>query len=1468
MPNLNICAVTGCPRPHMNMASKSDRRNHARAYHTGTNTFICNGRSMTVQRNPETQLIPCPCGEVSHARYSYHNIYQICRMEKHPEPGAMVYLDVPFDAQQEGSLQNKKRKQKRQAPAKAIGDTTMGELEGAGPSSIQPPSADSLSSSPPDLSRHATLAPELPLIERDYLGLAERTYPPPFTAAPLHPDIEMRSAHTPPEHPQPDAAHSTLLDELDEDSAPQTPPQSDEEDLIEEQEPYNDDDSLQGPVPAVVSRARADEILKQLSVYELSVDPTYNRIICLFCESLVPFSRIYAHAMKHTRGNNRKFTEERRLPSKAILEELLCLLNAHRPVKLPTGPITPFEGLTPLEGIQCTVPTCESPHVIYSSKRIFNRHCQEEHPENPLHARPYRAVHCQALSKYRCERQYVEITYVPQTQVDALEEILAHSKAIGLGDLPDTYTPAINPHARNVIYSLTDWDLLIEGRNLSDLRLSVHPVNKETEVDLDRLIALTREYYQEVAGRLRDLDVLTRRLIRSAEPTLNTDARPFMKPQQTSTLDKYADYISQFELLQGSKSQDAVIVQELHRSIWSLLSQPSPQFLQCATHDPFTRFLLVDHLFDDNGALKPAVQFPHNIARAQWGFRATACWEVMRISKETGKTAQSCYEEYIKPWIHDGGQHMFNVMRQYMKLLTTVAKQQPGLARFNWDMQKTVLSIDGHAIELKVFYQTIHMTITRVEHLIDTLFRGCPYDDILSFIDFRIDPSAQRTQHWFRDQPLKRDIQFSIFAHEDNGWHKFEHRLLHHLSLDNKLFQTVNGVLKARSTGLWAWFGLLDEIVGLLFCLSSTTWGGGARGSECDHLKYANNADGGRNLFIFSNILTFAPAYNKNRDIHGTGPAARLAPYVHMNARDANNYLTYVFVQNGQVMNTDRFSAALASFTYDNFHKTMTMRDWRQVMCTIMVNIGHIDFGIPDEEDEDLKAIHDSFNHSRAQGEHSYAIQTSNALEHFSHTAIASDQRVCFRWHACIGQLHPSLASQFNNPDDEISREGMFVSLDRFREPILKALRHDLRDQLEEWGDKVLHRIDDWGQAFAPYLAQQVRDAAYPSSVATTTPKQRSVRVHPTLLPKLASLLPYGCELRWTCPEQAELVQMCLTDQHVLAVLPTGSGKTLSFFAAAKIHEKALFLVVLPLKALVDDMERRRAATGIDGGIYSHHNRKIDGATSRIVFVPSHLAAEDAFREWAQASLYRLKRIFMDEAHQIYTSGFRENFALLTNLTALRKPITFLSATIFPRSVDKLCEWMEIPRALLYEIRAPTGRKNIQYRVEHIEDKDELEDRIKALVDSIVLKDDERGLIYCKSVQKVNRLKAKLQFTDYVAKLHPDDQVNAQMKEERQEIWRRGKNPEDRWMIATMCFGQGIDFDKVRYVIHYDVRGVMDFVQEVGRAGRDGETAHSVLFWSKKPSVTEDIQPGDHTGLAEMGDFLTTTECRLLALHA
>ncbi|KAG6876445.1 hypothetical protein C0992_012929, partial [Termitomyces sp. T32_za158] len=963
-----------------------------------SHTFTFNGEPVTVHRPHPAAHLPCPCGAEKHARLSFLNIKQILRLNPHPGPDdGSAFPDVKPDPKQPlpsiPSIQisttsaiagpsnvfvNSESVSYGTIPAEAvasdnrlISDISVPPAKLDDPVISMPSALASVFIQSAPLNKPETEATvgtfSAGLLGSDNQFILDQSVSPAGLDSAV---ISMPSSLDPVSVPsapldkpktQAIAIHSIIEENSDE--------EYDEEDPAEDLPDYDESSYLNerpflSTLDIVVQKTR-----QQLTGYQLIVDPNFNRIICLFCQSLIPFERVHRHAYEHTVGNRLKLSKDRQIPNQETLEELLMLLDGHKPVLLGTAPIPPFEGIDIITGIKCDLPSCPNRHLIHSSRAVFFRHCKLLHPQYAGKNRKFSEVQCQALSRNSRERQIREISHLPTTDVNALTGILANTKLIGLGNLSTTYVPTRNAHARSLILDQMHWHVLLKDVDLAQLRCTAQPPHQDLEPHLYRLGQLVKQYYTKIAEHVCELDILTRRLIRSPEPKLSIKHKPFMMPQETNTLSEYSDFIAYFlvfiirhvqkpmakfsvplhpetlalfmfleQSLEDSNISDSSIINSIHKCIWGLLSCPSDNFLRNDTQDPFTRFLITYHLKDDYGTLAPPPQFPHNISRAQWCFRATACWEIISLAELTGSPRQGIYEQHIKPWIHEGDQHMFNSLRQSMLHLTVLAKAQPGIARFNWNTTRTCLSIDGFPIVLKKLYQSIDTTISRVESLIDRLFRGCFFHDILKYIDSRMDPSADCAEHWFRDDPKNEDIKFSVFSMQENDFKQFEHRLLHHLSKDSKLFQQIQGTIKARAE-LWEWFGLLDEIVGLLFCLASTTWGGGARGTECDDMRYANNKDGGRHLFIINNTLTFISTYTKSRNIHGVTrqvahspsfrvsrllllllssvypAAAHMAVMCLMPKEHAENYLTHVFVQSGHIMKTDNFSKALASFT-------------------------------------------------------------------------------------------------------------------------------------------------------------------------------------------------------------------------------------------------------------------------------------------------------------------------------------------------------------------------------------------------------------------------------------------------------------------------------------------------------------------------------------------------------------------------
>ncbi|KAJ3710044.1 hypothetical protein C8R42DRAFT_649031 [Lentinula raphanica] len=102
--------------------------------------------------------------------------------------------------------------------------------------------------------------------------------------------------------------------------------------------------------------------------------------------------------------------------------------------------------------------------------------------------------------------------------------------------------------------------------------------------------------------------------------------------------------------------------------------------------------------------------------------------------------------------------------------------------------------------------------------------------------------------------------------------------------------------------------------------------------------------------------------------------------------------------------------------------------------------------------------------------------------------------------------------------------------------------------------------------------------------------------------------------------------------------------------------------------------------------------------------------------------------------------------------------------------------------------------------------------------------------------------------------------MTIEQRRESELCWRRGLRPEDRWIVATQAFGQGVDYASVRTVIHKDPMELINFFQETGRAGRDGDPARCFCFWTELPPPAPDLK-NDHLGRADMIMLLQTTAC-------
>jgi ATP-dependent DNA helicase RecQ len=319
-------------------------------------------------------------------------------------------------------------------------------------------------------------------------------------------------------------------------------------------------------------------------------------------------------------------------------------------------------------------------------------------------------------------------------------------------------------------------------------------------------------------------------------------------------------------------------------------------------------------------------------------------------------------------------------------------------------------------------------------------------------------------------------------------------------------------------------------------------------------------------------------------------------------------------------------------------------------------------------------------------------------------------------------------------------------------------------------------------------------------------------------------------------PVQGQVVEAVLAGRDVLALLPTGGGKSLCYQVPGLVFG-GVTLVVSPLIALMRDQVeglRRRGvgAVAIDSTLPKVLREKAlqEAAEGQVQFLyasPERLVME-SFQEALRGLPIRL--VAVDEAHCISQWGhdFRGAYLELGSLRAVigeQVPWIALTATATARVQKDIIELLGLREPVV--IRQPFYRPNFYYAVVYDVDKD------KRLLQS-VKKLSGSGIVYVSSQRGAVQVAERLRSWGVSAAAYHAGMAS-QLRSAVQEAWIQEKV---RIIVATSAFGMGIDKPDTRFVLHYDLAAEPEaYFQEVGRAGRDGELAYAVALYSPQDAL-------------------------------
>ncbi len=315
-------------------------------------------------------------------------------------------------------------------------------------------------------------------------------------------------------------------------------------------------------------------------------------------------------------------------------------------------------------------------------------------------------------------------------------------------------------------------------------------------------------------------------------------------------------------------------------------------------------------------------------------------------------------------------------------------------------------------------------------------------------------------------------------------------------------------------------------------------------------------------------------------------------------------------------------------------------------------------------------------------------------------------------------------------------------------------------------------------------------------------------------------------------PLQLDIIMAALQQKDVLAVLPTGAGKSVCFQIPA-LAQEGICLVISPLIALMKDQVENLKSRGIDA-LYIHSamhfaevKKTLQNAAFgnyKFLYVSPERLETDLFKEFLPAIKPNL--IVVDEAHCISQWGydFRPPYLRIANLREDLPSVPFMALT----ASATLKVEVDIKQKLAFNkdavfFRQSIERSNLSYSVFQPAAKN-----LKLL--EVLSKVKGSAIVYCKSRKRTQQIADFLKIKNIKADHYHAGLKHAE-RNEKQQNWLKS---DPAVMVCTNAFGMGIDKPDVRAVVHYDVPDCIEnYYQEAGRAGRDGKRAYAVLLFDK-----------------------------------
>jgi superfamily II DNA helicase RecQ len=900
---------------------------------------------------------------------------------------------------------------------------------------------------------------------------------------------------------------------------------------------------------------------------------------------------------------------------------------------------------------------------------------------------------------------------------------------------------------------------------------------------------------------------------KTTHPDMMKDARELF----TWTTEQKGKAIRLWDLLDGSdraEQMDALLA-----SLASFIFVKYPrEALSCG----LVQFLAVLGIDGDMGRLRTAKNYSFMLAGMVYCVRVLGLETLLPAGERDGQTEadRDNFMDMRKKYLADGS---FSPMSKTINLLAMgkyIGLNAGNSGNAYWSQDKETFYLNGRPILVSRFCK---MAQDLVAETCEKLWELCWVDD-------RKDRVALDLKQVVDDVTFTKRRTSFVDAPGNNLPDGLSWML-------TRAATTEGGLRLKRADGQWSvravrrYMRQMDCFLELLLCSVHVTSGQPGRGTEITTIRHRNGILQDRNIFVADGQIMTVVRYHKSQSQWDKPKIVPrflppqlgqvMAVYL-VYVQPFREYLTlqvlggsysdYVWSDAQGAWGTDRLTRVLKRETGKRLGVALHTLDYRHTAVGIgrvkvgesfgkgyQDELGEVEEAEVEDDGEDVLELQNSRTTAMGVGNYSVPI---DIVKHLSVRSIDAFRALSTAWHRFLG-----VDGQADEP--------------------------------AELGSRRKRRMQE------------------SASGLVVLPKEKSVRVEDPRAEAVHKALQQVLgkqDVGFRSAEQEQALYAVLDNQTPLVVvLPTGGGKSLLFMLPACIEE-GVTVVVVPYRALIEDLVKRICECGIDCIEWKHGDSNPASVVVVSADVAGDITSNGNFLGYARLLKNKglLRRVVVDECHLLFTSRhWRENLLKVKNLRLLGGSLVMLTATLPPVQEMQLEASMLVRNATY--IRASTVRPNARYFVSWCVHS-KLEETALAMCKrwaERLQRTKQKGVVYCLSKAQCEQIAEQLGCAHYHAGV--DDRA------ERLEEWVE----EGGLIVATSALGTGVDFPGIVYILHVGMPWSMtDFAQASGRGGRGGEQVDVVVVVGHGEVEKRMEKESDDIDVQAMGHFLIGSGCR------